>query len=217
MPKMPEPRPWWHAPTNELGVPVPLRVVLARTDQVAVALIGAIAYASGVSLTLDVRIRPTAGNGTDVFNDPLDPFGHLMMRTHQTGELPPELLRFGVQFADGRKATTVGAELRWGWPGSEEEVEPHGPVLSAGGGGGGGEQWTTEYWLWPLPPPGRLTFAVQWPSKGIELTMRDVDAGIVIDAGKQAETLWPDTGRGQGSIRTSQIMLGEARDEEELP
>jgi hypothetical protein len=153
----------------------------------------------------------------NVFNDPLDPFGHLAMRTHRTGELPRELLRFGVQFADGRKATTVGAEARWGWPGSEEEEEPTGPVLSQGGGGGGGDLWTTEYWLWPLPPPGRLTFAVEWPSKGIELVMHEIDADIVIDASKQAETLWPEAGRGHGEIRTSRIMLRDVSPEEELP
>ena len=215
---MPEPRPWWHAPTNELGAPVPLRVVLARTDQVAVALIGAIAYTSGVSLTLDVRLRPSAGSGMNVFNDPLDPFGHLVMQRHQTGELPPELLRFGVQFADGRKATTVGAELRWGLPGSEEEdEEPTGPVLSPGGGGGGGDQWTTEYWLWPLPPPGRLTFAAEWPSQGIELATHEIDAGIVIDASKRVETLWPEAGRGQGGVGISQIVLREVAPDEELP
>ena len=39
------------------------------------------------------------------------PFHHRAHRTGRTdaNEIPPEVLRFGLQFADGRKATSVGA------------------------------------------------------------------------------------------------------------
>ena len=61
--------------------------------------------------------------------------------------LPDEMLRFGVQFADGGKATNTGG-LHY------DEEPPPGPVMHGGGGGGGGGDWRQSEWVWPLPPPG---------------------------------------------------------------
>jgi hypothetical protein len=36
-------KPWWHAPRNELGASSGLRLVVARTDDVAIAVVDAIA------------------------------------------------------------------------------------------------------------------------------------------------------------------------------
>lgn len=209
--EIPEPKPWWRAPSNELGAPVPLRLVLARTDQIGVAVVGMTAYTTGFSLTLAARWRSTVGE------DALDPEMYMLglraMQRWPGGELPPELLRFGVQFADGRKATTLGADTPWRLGSVEDEEEPSGPILSPSGGGGGGREWDQEYWLWPLPPPGTLTFAIEWPSKGIELSMREVDAGLIIDASKSSEVLWPDAGESAGSYHVTQF-LHAASDEE---
>jgi hypothetical protein len=148
-------------------VVVPLRVVLARTDQAAVAVVGVTAYTRGVSLRLALRWRSRPGE--EGFDEAMlgMPFGPGAMPQPLGGELPPELLRFGVQFADGRKATTLGASVPWGVgaaPG--EQMEPPGPILSLSSGDGGDGEWNQEYWLWPLPPPGTLTFAIEWPSEG---------------------------------------------------
>lgn len=131
------------------------------------------------------------------------------------GELPPELLRFGVQFADGRKATTLGADTPRRLRSATDEEEPSGPILSPSGGGGCDCEWDQEYWLWPLPPPGTLTFAIEWPSKEIELSMCEVDAGLIIDASESSEVLWPDAGESAGSYQVSQLLLA-ASDEEPL-
>jgi hypothetical protein len=168
--EIPEPRPWWHAPSNELGVVVPLRVVFARTDQAAVAVVGVTAYTTGVSLTLALRWRSRRGEeGFDA--EMLEwPFGQGAMSPSLGGELPPELLRFGVQFADGRKTTTLGASVAWGvGAAAGAEKEPPGPILSPSSGDGGDGEWNAEYWLWPLPAPGTLTFAIEWPSMGLRL------------------------------------------------
>jgi len=181
---------WWESPRNELGAPVPLRLVLARTDRVAVALVGATAYSTGVALTLAVRSRRrSATEDVDAFyDDPFGfPFGHPLRRRHQSGELPPETLRFGVQFSDGRKATTVGGMVPWA---SDAEEAPAGPVLHQGGGGGGNGDYESEFWLWPLPPPGPVTFAVEWPAREIELTKLKVDASVLTEASKRSEALW---------------------------
>ncbi len=69
--------------------------------------------------------------------------------------LPEEQLRFGVEFADGRKATNLG------WPGRPLD-EPPAISLARRGGGGGGGSWGPGYWvLYPLPPEGQLTLAVR--------------------------------------------------------
>jgi hypothetical protein len=205
--EIPEPKPWWRAPSNELGVLVPLRVVLARTNQIAVAVVGVTAYTTGFSLTLALRSRSRRGEeGFDPRMFEL-PFGHGAMQRPLGSELPPELLRFGIQFADGRKATTLGASGPWGVGAVAEEEEPIGPILSPSGGGGGDGEWNEEYWLWPLPPPGIVTFAIEWPSKGIELSLLEVDSASIIDASKSSEVLWPDAGEGASSHHVMQFFL----------
>jgi hypothetical protein len=109
--EIPEPKPWWHPPSNELGSPVPLRVVLARTDQVAAALVGMTAYTTGVSFTFALRSR--SSQNEEGFH-PEMVFGGGALRRRPGEELPSELLRFGVQFADGRKArTTLDGDTPW--------------------------------------------------------------------------------------------------------
>jgi hypothetical protein len=106
-PQPPEPpgvvrKPWWHAPRNELGVSTSVRLILARTENIAVALIDAVAYSTGIEFTLAVLRR--LPREPDRFEHPFGRFGH---GPRAAQERPPELLRFGVQFQDGRKATTL--------------------------------------------------------------------------------------------------------------
>ena len=176
-----EQKPWFGSPRNELGVSTGLRLVLARTDDVALAVIDVVAFTTGVSLNL-VALRRTPGDpGT--FDHP---FGHFWLPTHKGGELPPELLRFGVEFSDGGKATTVG-----GHAALAAEGEPRGPILSPGGGSGSDDYWESSFWLWPLPPPGTLAFVVEWPAERVELSRHEVDAAPIIEASQRSAVLWP--------------------------
>ena len=178
-----ERQPWWGAPTNELGVSTGLRLVLARTDDIAIALIDAIAFSAGVEFTLAVLRRLPA---TEI--DPFDhAFGMFIPGRKAAEELPRDLLRFGVQFADGRKATTTGGPAML-----VESDPPASPLLSPGGGGGGGARWDQSFWLWPLPTPGPVAFVVEWPSEGIELTRHELDAAPILDASRGSEALWPE-------------------------
>jgi hypothetical protein len=191
-----ERKPWWGAPTNELGVSTGLRLVLARTDDVVIALIDVIAYSEGVEFTLSVlRRSPAAEPG------PFDhPFGMFMPGRKAGEELPRDLLRFGVQFADGRKATTTGGPAML-----EDSDPPASPVLSQSSGGGGGARWDQSFWLWPLPTPGPVSFVVEWLSEGIELTRHELDAAPIIDASRGSETLWPEPPDDGGWISSEQL------------
>ena len=111
------------------------------------------------------------------------------------------MLRFGIEFADGSKATNTADQplvnlargtthTSIGSPASNAPPTPEGPVLQMGGGGGGAGNWRQNIWVWPLPPPGRLTFVCQWPQAGVELTRRDIEAQLILDAATRARVLF---------------------------
>jgi hypothetical protein len=178
---------WMGAPENVLGAAVPIRLVLARTDDLAVAVTDATAYPNGFEFKLVIKAR-RARHELDDF-DPLD-FHHPLLHhpPPRRGELPPEFLRFGIEFSDGSKATNLGEP----WPAGDPEQAPDSPVLAPGGGGGGGGSWESDYWVWPLPPPGPFAFVCEWPAKGVALTRKEIDAALLRDAAAQAEVLWDE-------------------------
>jgi hypothetical protein len=153
-------------------VPVPIRLVLAQTADVAVALLDVAAYSTGLEFRVAVRLRE--------LDELSDPFG---LHRRGRGELPDDVLRFGFEYADGRRVTNLGP-----FPGFERQ---DGPVLIQRGGGGGGRSWSFGYWLWPLPPGGAMTVAVEWPGRGIELTTFPLDGDGLVDAAARAVKLWP--------------------------
>jgi hypothetical protein len=189
-PPLPEPpeehrQPAWVAPPeNELGVAVPLRRVLFRSDEIAIAVLDIVAYSTGIELQVAIRRRQIPAEP-----DPM----HVHMRSRHTrgGELAPEVFRFGVAYPDGRKATNLGHP-----PFGEE---PAGPVLMERGGGGGSRSWSFGYWLWPLPPPGPLRIVIEWPVVGISLTDVEIDGGVIAAAAAGVDVLWPDDGSSSGS------------------
>jgi hypothetical protein len=157
---------------------VPLRLVLARTDKLVIALIEVVAYSTGFTLRLSLRVHPEA---TD-----FDPH-QVMMQLHG-GPMgaSDERLRFGVEFADGRKATNLGPRRP---PGDEPPAISLSPQ---GGGGGGGRSWASGYWVYPLPPPGPLTLAVSWPAHAVAEQTHELDASPIAEAGADSVVLWED-------------------------
>jgi hypothetical protein len=60
-----------------------------------------------------------------------------------------------------------------------------------GGGGSGGMRYSTQsYWVWPLPPPGTLTFACEWPAFDIAEATVEIDAETVREASRRARSVW---------------------------
>jgi hypothetical protein len=201
----PQPRhelpPWFEAPHGILPGVVALELLLARTSKVAVCATRLEAYPTGFGLELITMADQDDEEGFDpMFFGP-----HRRRLSRQRGdeiEIPNEMLRFGVEFADGTKATNTADEPLVNPAGgtigtmvmvsdSEPEPAPVAPVLRTGGGGGGGGSWRQSIWIWPLPPPGRLTFVCQWPEAGIELTRHDIDAQIILEAATRAEVIFP--------------------------
>ena len=101
-----------------------------------------------------------------------------------------ESLQLAVEFSDGRTAVNVGR--------SALSDELAGPVLwpggrSGGGSIGGGTSWFQGFSLWPLPPPGPLTFVCEWPALGLAESRAEIDAQSVLDAAARAQVLFEAT------------------------
>lgn len=173
---------WSGPPDNVVGVPVPIGLVIARTDDTAIAVEGMRAYPTGFEFEVTVRRR------SDNDDDLMETFHGVLRRrarAGQQGKIPDEVFRFGVQFSYGRKATTLS-----GWS-HGEGGEP--PIVLMQRGGGSGERYAHQgFWVWPLPPEGPLTLACEWPAHGILFTAVEVDPAPIREAAGKAVLLWPD-------------------------
>jgi hypothetical protein len=168
----------------------PVSLVLARTDNTVVGLTDVRGYPNGFAFVLRVRwglvadpVRAAAVPFPDWGSpDPLE-----------DEPLPDALLRFGLQFADGRKVTNLDQ-----YPFVPEGLPPDQPVLVEGGGVGSeggrlgrGALWDLELVVQPLPPPGPLAFICAWPGRGVPTSRMEVDGGAIRAAADTAVTLWP--------------------------
>jgi hypothetical protein len=170
----------WSAPSLYLPGRLPSDFVLASTGDHAVLVADIACYPSGFGF--EVR---TVGRYYDDEDDPDAHFDLMSMRRRSSGaELPPALLRFGIAFSDGRKATTLNAP-QWG-----RDSEGPGPNLHITGGGGGGSTWTCEMWVTPLPPDGPVAFVCEWPAFGIGETRRSIPGARIRRAAERARPVF---------------------------
>ncbi|MDQ6947642.1 MAG: hypothetical protein M3256_15575 [Actinomycetota bacterium] len=154
----------WDEPDDSLGREVPLQFVIARSHAAIVAVRRITAYHNGFAFDVSVRLLP----GHEL-SDPSDFVGVQALR-RTDGGLPDELFRFGLEFANG--ATVTSLEVA----GTGGPTRPTTPILAGGGGGGGDGRFDMRYWVWPLPPPGKLTFLSEWPAHGLPLTRCEIDS-----------------------------------------
>lgn len=171
-------RPAWSRPEAVLPGVAPLELVLARTDDVAVAIPVLLGYPTGFEFDLALRLRAPGGD---------DRLSWALHGVHGPGgqSAATEALRLAVVYPDGRTATNV--DLRHHRPEAEG-----GLWLSPGSGGGGGGRYDMTYWVHPLPPPGSVTFICEWPRFGVPETRIDVPAQVILDASARAVSLWPE-------------------------
>jgi hypothetical protein len=160
---------------------VPLAEIIARNDKVAVGVAGALAYTTGYELKFIVLLTRKAARD-------LDPFDYRHRRSQGDGELPPEMLRLGIEYADGRKSTNTN--LRWP-EFDEDEADESKPTMIEHAGGGGEREWRQSFWCWPLPSPGPFQLVCEWPSMDISLTRHEVDARPILDAVERAQEIFP--------------------------
>jgi hypothetical protein len=146
-------------------------LVFARTEAVAVAVIGVWAFQAGIEFWLDARFHHT--------QPPVE-----------GGMAPQESVHVGVQFADGRKAANFGRA-----PELAQGAGSAGVALSPGGFGGGLHHRFWSYWVGPLPPAGPVTFVCEWVAADIPETQVSLDAQLIVDAARHSVQLWPEDSR----------------------
>lgn len=169
--------PWFSPPPDELGQVVPLRAVVARSERCAIGIGGLVAYSNGFEIALRMRLR-------DV-DDWIDPLGHRQgppWSRRDLNNLPDDLLRMGIDFAGGIRATSVeGFSL-------PTDATPAAYLQVSGGGGG--RRWDFTCWVWPLPSKPPTSLVVEWPSLGIQLTRYELPTGQIVEAGRQSGSIW---------------------------
>ena len=164
----------WHEPDDSLGREVPLQFVIARSPAAVVAVRRITAYHNGFAFEISARLLP----GHEL-TDSSYSFG-LRARSRTQGGLPDELFRFGLEFADGSTVTSLDVAA------VNEPKRPRRPILAGGGGGGGDRRYDLRYWVWPLPPSGKLTFLTEWPAEGLPLTPHEIDSEPIRTAAEAA-------------------------------
>jgi len=172
-------RPASSRPTSVLPGVAAVELVLARTDDVAVAIPVLLGYPNGFEFHVAVRLRSADEEhrfGTLLYGAP-GPGGRIA-----TGDM----LRLGVVYADGRAGTNLGFR------------HPHLPPADdrlhfvPEGGGGGGGSYDIRYWVHPLPPAGSVAIIGEWPRFGVPETRIEVPAQTILDASARAVSLWPE-------------------------
>jgi hypothetical protein len=184
-PPVPEPEPAapppysppiWTGPSElVLGGWVSAQRLLAKTDGVAVVLRGLCAYPNGFEAHVSYLGRPP----------PIPALHQQFFARLHTGGGP----RLGFEFSDGSRAGALTPRGAFDAAKNENGI-PTEPVLMPRGGGGGGGEWKQSYWVWPLPPPGRLVLHFDWPDLDIEETALDLDGTELREAGANAVELW---------------------------
>jgi hypothetical protein len=172
---------WIQPPEDVVPAVAPVERLLARTPQRAIGLTGIRAYPNGFGFTLHIRLRELIpGEQTN--------FGITGGDFHPSGEFADYYFRFGVGFADGRKATNIPGDH---WRLDEAERPP--PVLQTirWHGHDNNRSFDLGAWVWGLPPPGPLTFACEWPARQIPESRAEVDAALVLEAAGRARAIWP--------------------------
>lgn len=128
---------------------------------------------------------------------------HWMWRHRRLREgLPDDLFRFGVQFADGRKATNLNSPFGGLDP---DEVPDDGPRR------GRWRELGTGLLVVATSAPGELSFFCEWPAHGIAETRVAIDGTPIIAAADQAVVLWDAPSRGGGGAYAYRALRSHQR------
>jgi hypothetical protein len=160
----------WDPPIAEFPrVAVADALLLARTEEVAVAVTAIWAFKAGFEFWVRAQFRHEGPALADETDD--------------------QSLHIGVQFADGRKVANMARVPE------PAESMPAGLILRPVGFGGGLRHRSRSYWVSPLPPAGPVRFVCEWAAVGIGEGRAEADAQLILDAARRSVRLWPEDSR----------------------
>lgn len=146
---------------------------LGRSPNARIALVGLHCWPDGVSLSVRLMVREVR-------------YGKPALDGAPTASRWS--FRFGAQYADRRRVAI--SDFPVDRPSAERGAD--GLVLRPMLGGGGRFHRHWDFYLWPLPPRGRLTLVADWPAEGIPETYTELDAGEIRAAASRAVVVWRD-------------------------
>ena len=160
--------------SSELGHPVPISFVLARSGQASLGITGFLAYSNGFRFAAHAALREPADGArlsreVAAQNWVLLPGGE---RTPMSG-----LFLLRLHFSDHRAIDNSGTLTQ-----GEDIVRS----LNMLGGSGGGTWWNWDWFVAPLPPRGAITFECEWPQFGLEGKC-EIGAAQILSAAKKSQ------------------------------
>lgn len=160
-------------------------VVLAVSDQAAIVMHGVACYPRGFAFSLEAISRYEVTLDDETEEDMDSPFPFALWRPSRSASG-----QFGIQYSDGRRATLGERRFMARGKRSNDAI-----TITPGGGGGGSGHWRHDVWVQPLPPPGSVTFAVEWRTKGIEETLHEIEGERFREAAQRATRVFPRQAR----------------------
>jgi hypothetical protein len=156
---------------DEVGVLAMSGFLLARSDDVAIALSGITAFSDG--LTLHVVVLFADEQRREALDWSLQEYSR-----------SPGRFRIGVQLPDGIRATAGTGDAP---PVMPQETDA---VLTMLNSSNGPLRWQGDYWLWPLPDDGTMVIGCRWPDRAIDETLVSVETASLRVAAEASGPVW---------------------------
>jgi hypothetical protein len=188
---------WYAPPADEMGATMVSGLVLARTPNVAITLPTIQAFSNGCLMNVNIVMRQHTTMAPADFQALQLSLYPPMITGVSAGRLPDNLLRFGVRYADGTKAVTVGQRIDRSQIPQDPPSSPRlswllGGISMRSGDDDAGVN-IMGLWLWPLPPQETFELAVEWPAGGVKLSIVNLDGAAIAGAAQQPLPYWPDS------------------------
>jgi hypothetical protein len=204
---------WWAGVADWVGGVIPFELVLGRSEVAAVLARRLTVYPNGLAFQLEAFTRQTVQAGRSMAFSDLDdsiifadgvenepdaaPLSNAFAVLEHPGEVVQAVpsrdgLRYGVEFADGRRATNdcpVGGPgeftIAGFHRGEEHSLDPVvNIVLKGAGSGRGSDELRADLFVWPLPIEGPIALFCEW----LEVDMPEQRVELAEDAVQRALT-----------------------------
>jgi len=160
--------PWQGVPDNETGALTTVDFILAGSERVTVRVCELIAFSTGFSFECICQTDDSA----------LDHMALVRNREYFEGRRPDRTFRIGLQLPNGIRMTSLDGHAS---PLPQESLAS-GPRMKWIWSSGGHYLW----WVYPLPAPGLVTFACEWPAADIPFSTAEVERAAIIEATRES-------------------------------
>lgn len=196
----PPPRPVYQAPpvwarpsSRVLPAVIPGSNLLIHRPTVAVCMDYLRVYPDALVFTVRVQYRSGQTPRLHGEKGSVHPFRGSIFPYGDPAELR-RVLRFGVLYADGRRALVQRRP-----PHPQHGGEPERPVMKSLSGYGTTGEWHQDFYIWGLPQQGPVTIVYSWLDQEVPESSFEIDGDAVRAAADRIVVLWEDDGEDDGA------------------